>query len=75
MNSKMMVFLLLILIPTAIFSLDYTVDYIYGTVEVQADDGWQPAEIGATVSGDLSLRLGPGSVAELTYPERPDFQS
>jgi len=66
MNSKKMVFLLLILVPAAVFCLDYTVDYVYGTVEVKADDRWRPAEIGATVSPDSSLRVGPGSVAELT---------
>lgn len=66
MNLKIMIFLLLILIPAAVFCLDYTVDYVYGTVEVRADNRWQPVEIGATVSADSSLRIGPGSVAELT---------
>jgi len=66
MNPKLMVLLLLISIPTAVFCLDFTVDYVYGTVEVQTDSRWQPAEIGTAVSGDSSLRVGPGAVAELS---------
>ena len=66
MNSKLIALLLVILMPTVVFSLDYTVDYVYGTVEVQADGSWQPAEIGSTISGDSSLRIGSGAVAELS---------
>ena len=66
MNSRMIALLLVILVPAAVFSLDYRVDYVYGTVEVEADGRWQPAEIGATISGDSSLRIGPGAVAELS---------
>jgi Tfp pilus assembly protein PilF len=66
MNSRMIALLLVILIPTAVFGLDYRVEYIYGTVEVQTDDRWQPAETGATISGDSFLRVGPGAVAELS---------
>ena len=66
MNARMIALLLVILIPTALFSLDFSVDYVYGTVEVQADGRWQPAEIGSTISGDSSLRIGPGAVAELS---------
>jgi tetratricopeptide (TPR) repeat protein len=66
MIRKMTVFLFLILIPTAVFCLDYTLDYICGTIEVQADDRWQSAAMGTTVAADSSLRLGSGSVAELS---------
>jgi hypothetical protein len=66
MNPKLMVLLLLISIPTAVFCLDFTVDYVYGIVEVQTDSRWQPVEIGTTVSGDSSLRVGHGAVAELS---------
>ncbi len=66
MNWKTIVFVILVLIPAAVFSLDYTVDYLYGTVEVQEDGRWKPVEIGMSVSGDSLLRLGPGDVAELS---------
>ena len=66
MNAKTMVLLLALLIPTAVFCLDYSVDYVYGAVEVQEDNRWHPVEIGTVVSADSSLRLGPGSVAELS---------
>lgn len=66
MNVKTTVLLLALLIPTAVFCLDYSVDYVYGTVEVQAEDRWQPAEMGTVISADSSLRIGPGSVAELS---------
>ena len=66
MKSKMIVPLLVILIPTALFGLDYRVDYVYGIVEVQADGCWQPAEIGSTISGDSTLRIGSGAVVELS---------
>ena len=29
MNSRMIALLLVILVPAAVFSLDYTVDYVY----------------------------------------------
>jgi tetratricopeptide (TPR) repeat protein len=66
MKLKTMVLLLVILIPTAAFCLDYSVDYVYGSVEVQAGNRWQTAEIGTVVSADSSLRIGPASVAELS---------
>jgi Tfp pilus assembly protein PilF len=66
MNVKISVVLLVILIPTAVFALDYTVDYIYGAVEVKTALGWQPVEIGTTVSEGSALRVGAGGVAELS---------
>ena len=66
MNSKVIIFMFLVLIPAAVFCLDYTVDYVYGAVEVQTEGNWRPVQIGTTVSGDTSLRLGPGGVAELS---------
>jgi tetratricopeptide (TPR) repeat protein len=66
MKSKMIALLLVILIPTAVFCLDYRVDYVYGSVEMRADGRWQPVEIGSTISGSSSLRLSPGAVAELS---------
>ena len=66
MNSKMMVLVLLVLIPAVVPCLDYTVDYVYGAVQVQTDGHWQPVEIGTTVSGDASLHVSPGGVAELS---------
>jgi outer membrane protein assembly factor BamD (BamD/ComL family) len=66
MNSKILIFSFVILIPAAVFGLDYTVDYVYGSVEVQTADGWQPVEIGTTVSEASLLRVGAGGVAELT---------
>jgi Tfp pilus assembly protein PilF len=66
MKSKILTFLFVIAIPTALFALDFTVDYIYGAVEVQKAGGWQPVEIGTTVSEDSLLRLGAGGVAELS---------
>ena len=66
MNSKIVVLLLGILIPTAVFCLDYRMDYVYGEVEVRADGCWQPAEVGSTIREDSCLRIGPGGVAELS---------
>ena len=66
MNSKMIALLLVILIPAAVFGLEFRVDYVYGIVEVQDDGRWQPADIGSTISGDSCLRIGPGAVAELS---------
>jgi outer membrane protein assembly factor BamD (BamD/ComL family) len=42
------------------------VDYVFGTVDAQAGHGWQPAEIGTVVSEENLLRIGHGSVAELS---------
>jgi tetratricopeptide (TPR) repeat protein len=66
MKSRMIVLLLVLLIPAAVFSLDYSVDYVYGTVEVRADGRWRSAEIGSTISGDSAIRIGSGAVAELS---------
>ena len=66
MNAKMIALLLVLLIPGAVFCLDYRVDYVYGTVEVRADGHWQPAEIGSVIPGNSSLRIAPGGVAELS---------
>ena len=64
MNPRIVI--LLLLIPTAVFSLDYTADYVYGTGEVKTDHSWTPLEIGASVAAGASVRLQAGSVAELS---------
>jgi tetratricopeptide (TPR) repeat protein len=66
MNQTILILLFLFLIPGAVFCGDYSVDYVYGSVEVQTDGRWLPAEIGTTVSADGLMRLSPGSLAELS---------
>lgn len=69
MNRRILIPLVLFLIvtiPAVLFAGGYTVDYVFGTVEVQADQGWHPVEIGTVVSEQNLLRIGRGSVAELS---------
>jgi tetratricopeptide (TPR) repeat protein len=58
--------LLMCVIPAVLFAGGYTVDYVFGIVEVQAGQGWRPAEIGTVVSEENLLRVGRSSVAELS---------
>jgi len=53
-------------IPAVLFAAGYTVDYVFGSVEVQAGQGWRPVETGTVVSEENLLRIGRGSVAELS---------
>lgn len=69
MNRRILIPLVLLLIfvtPAVLLAAGYTVDYVFGTVEVQADQDWRPAEIGVVVSEENLLRIGRGSVAELS---------
>ncbi|UCF97023.1 MAG: tetratricopeptide repeat protein [Spirochaetaceae bacterium] len=66
MKRTVPILLVLILIPIAVFSVDYTLAYIHGTIEVQVGGGWRLAEIGTVFSEDAVLRIGSGSVAELS---------
>ena len=66
MNRTVLILLVLTLIPVTAVLADYTVDYVYGTVEVQENNRWRSAEMGALLAEDSLVRLGPGSVAELS---------
>ena len=59
--------LLFFLLAAALWPESLQVDYLEGLLEMRADTGWQEAAIGENIPPGSSLRLGDGSVAELTY--------
>ena len=66
MKRRILVLLVLLPVATAVWSVDVTVDYIFGSVEVRSEARWMPLEIGTAVADNALLRLGAGSVAELS---------
>jgi len=66
MDRAISVLLFLILIPAAFVCAEYKLEYVYGSVEMRAGGAWQSTEPGTMIAPDSMLRIGSGSVAELT---------
>jgi len=69
LNRLLRLLLSALCVAAAAGAQDLRVQYLDGLLEVQSGGGWRQARLGELVSGGASVRLAPGSLAELAAGE------